>query len=140
MLLAQHFLERFAARGGKSVHRLSSVVAEKLLSYAWPGNVRELQNCIEHAVALARFEEITVEDLPERIRNYRSANVLVVGDDPSELVSMEVVERRYVLRVLDAVGGNRSMAARILGYDRKTLYRRLETYGIPPGTDKADLG
>jgi two-component system response regulator HydG len=140
LLLAQHFLERFAARSGKSVLVLSSAVAEKLLAYAWPGNVRELQNCIEHAVALARFEEITVEDLPERIRNYRSANVLVVGDDPSELVPMEVVERRYVLRVLEAVGGNRSEAARILGYDRKTLYRRLESYGVAGGADKVDPG
>jgi two-component system response regulator AtoC len=138
LLLAQHFLERFTARSGKSVRRLSSAVAEKLLAYAWPGNVRELQNCIEHAVALARFEEVTVEDLPERIRNYRSSNVLVVGDDPSELVPMEVVERRYVLRVLEAVGGNRSVAARILGYDRKTLYRRLESYGVPSGADKTD--
>jgi DNA-binding NtrC family response regulator len=138
LLLAQHFLERFTARSGKNVRRLSGAVAEKLLAYAWPGNVRELQNCIEHAVALARFEEITVEDLPDRIRNYRSANVLVVGDDPSELVSMEVVERRYILRVLEAVGGNRSVAARILGFDRKTLYRRLESYGVPPGADKAD--
>jgi two-component system response regulator HydG len=136
LLLAQHFLERFAARAGKPVLQLSSAVAEKLLAYAWPGNVRELQNCMEHAVALARFDEITVEDLPERIRSYRSANVLVVGDDPSELVSMEVVERRYILRVLEAVGGNRSMAARVLGYDRKTLYRRLESYGVP--TDKPD--
>ena len=140
LLLAQHFLERFAIRSGKKVLRLSSAVAEKLLAYAWPGNVRELQNCIEHAVALARFEETIVEDLPERIRNYRSANVLVVGDDPSELVPMEIVERRYILRVLEAVGGNRSLAARTLGYDRKTLYRRLESYGVPAGADKADPG
>ena len=138
LLLAQHFLERFAIRSNKKVLRLSSAVAEKLLAYAWPGNVRELQNCIEHAVALARFEETIVEDLPERIRNYRSANVLVVGDDPSELVPMEIVERRYILRVLEAVGGNRSLAARTLGYDRKTLYRRLESYGVPAGADKAD--
>ena len=138
LLLAQHFLERFAIRSNKKVLRLSSAVAEKLLAYAWPGNVRELQNCIEHAVALARFEETIVEDLPERIRNYRSANVLVVGDDPSELVPMEIVERRYILRVLEAVGGNRSLAARTLGYDRKTLYRRLESYGVPAGADKAE--
>jgi len=55
--------------------------------------------------------------------------VLVVGDDPSELVSLEVVERRYILRVLEAAGGNKAVAARILGLDRKTLYRRLESYG-----------
>jgi two-component system response regulator HydG len=130
LVLAQYFLERFAARSGKRIVGLSSVVARKLLAYAWPGNVRELQNCVEQAVALARFEEITVEDLPERIRDYRRANVLVVGDDPSELVPLEIVERRYILRVLEAAGGNKSVAARILGLDRKTLYRRLESYGV----------
>ena len=91
LLLTQHFLERFAARSGKRIVRLSSAVAKKLLADACPGNVRELQNCVEQAVALARFEEITVEDLPERIRDYRRANVLVVGDDPSELVPLEIV-------------------------------------------------
>ncbi|CAN5776800.1 hypothetical protein BH11MYX4_BH11MYX4_12110 [soil metagenome] len=130
LVLAQHFLERFAVRSGKRIVGLSSAVAKRLLAYAWPGNVRELQNCVEQAVALARFEEITVEDLPERIRDYRRANVLVVGDDPSELVPLEIVERRYILRVLEAAGGNKSVAARILGLDRKTLYRRLESYGV----------
>jgi DNA-binding NtrC family response regulator len=130
LLLAQSFLERFAAKTGKPVLRMSSAVAQKLLAYAWPGNVRELQNCIEQAVALARFEELTVEDLPARVRDYRRAHVLVVADDPSELVPMEEVEKRYILRVLEAAGGNKSIAARILGYDRKTLYRRLDAYGV----------
>ena len=130
LLLAQHFLERFAAKSGKPVLRMSSAVAQKLLAYAWPGNVRELQNCVEQAVALARFEELTVEDLPARIRDYRRAHVLVVADDPTELVPMEEVEKRYILRVLEAAGGNKSIAARILGYDRKTLYRRLDAYGV----------
>ena len=136
LLLAQHFLERFTARSAKRIVGLSTAVAKKLLAYAWPGNVRELQNCMEQAVALARFEEITVEDLPERIRDYKSSNVLVVGDDPSELVPLEIVERRYILRVLEAAGGNKSIAARTLGLDRKTLYRRLETYGVSDGRDK----
>ncbi|CAN5922615.1 sigma-54 dependent transcriptional regulator [soil metagenome] len=130
LLLAQSFLERFATRSGKRVVGLSSAVAKKLLAYTWPGNVRELQNCLERAVAVARFEEVAVDDLPERIRDYRSANVLVVADDPSELVPLEIVERRYILRVVEAAGGNKSIAARILGLDRKTLYRRLESYGV----------
>jgi two-component system, NtrC family, response regulator AtoC len=130
LLLAQRFVERFAERNGRRVRGMSSAVAQKLLAYAWPGNIRELQNCIEQAVALARYEELTVEDLPERVRDYRRANVLVVGDDPSELVPLEIVERRYILRVLEAAGGNKSVAARILGLDRKTLYRRLESYGV----------
>ena len=134
LVLAQHFLERFAARSGKKILGLSGAVAKKLLAYPWPGNVRELQNCMERAVALARFEEIGVEDLSDRISDYKSANVLVVGDDPSELVPLEVVERRYILRVLESAGGNKSIAAQILGLDRKTLYRRLSSYeGSPSG-------
>ncbi|HEY2510322.1 MAG TPA: sigma-54 dependent transcriptional regulator [Polyangiaceae bacterium] len=126
LLLAQAFLERFAAKSGKPVERLSSAVGEKLLAYPWPGNVRELQNCIERAVALARYEEISADDLPPRVRDFRRSHVLVAADDPSELVSMAEVERRYVLRVLEAAGGNKNQAARILGWDRKTLYRHLE--------------
>jgi two-component system response regulator HydG len=128
LLLAQGFLTRAAARMGKRVGGMSPAVAEKLLAYAWPGNVRELVNCVERAVALTRFEELAVDDLPERVRSYRAAHVVVAADDPSELVPLEEVERRYILRVLDAAGGNKSIAARILGLDRKTLYRRLEGY------------
>jgi two-component system response regulator AtoC len=129
LLLAQHFLERGAARADKRALSLSPAAAEKLLAYAWPGNVRELENCIERAVALSRYEQIVVEDLPERIRTYATTDVIVAGTDPSELVSMEEVERRYILRVLDAVGGNKTLAAQVLGFDRKTLYRKLERYG-----------
>jgi transcriptional regulator with PAS, ATPase and Fis domain len=132
--LAQGFISRAAARMGKRVTGMSSSVAEKLVAYSWPGNVRELLNCIERAVALARFEQLAVDDLPERVRSYRVAHVLVASDDPAELVPLEEVERRYILRVLDAAGGNKSIAARILGLDRKTLYRRIEGYGIRGGS------
>jgi two-component system, NtrC family, response regulator AtoC len=126
LLLAQSFVDRFAAQTGKNVVGVSSGVAERLLAYAWPGNVRELQNCIERAVALSRHDELTVEDLPEKVRTYRRSHVVVAGDDPSELVPLEEVERRYILKVLEAVGGNKTLAARVLGLDRKTLYRKLE--------------
>jgi two-component system response regulator AtoC len=129
LLLAQHFVRTLSERLGRSVHGISSGAAEKLMAYGWPGNVRELQNSIERGVALTRFEELTVEDLPEKIRNYRPSHVLVAGEDPAELLPLYQVERRYVLRVLEAVGGNKTLAARILGMDRKTLYRKLEGYG-----------
>jgi len=132
LLLAQHFLGLLARQSGERIEGLSPQVAEKLLAYSWPGNVRELQNCMERAVALARFEEVMVEDLPEKIRSYRRQAVLVDSDDPSELLTMEEVERRYILRVLEAAGGNKTIAARILGFDRKTLYRKLESYQDPP--------
>ena len=126
--LAQHFLDTFAKRAGKAVTGIAQAAAERLATYAWPGNVRELQNCMERAVTLARFEDIIVEDLPEKIRDYRPSHVLVAGDDPAELVPMEEVERRYVRRVLEAVGGNKAAAARVLGFERKTLYRKLERW------------
>jgi len=130
LALAQHFLHRFAQRGKKNVTGFLVAVAEKLLAYAWPGNVRELQNAMERAVALAEHEQIVVDDLPEKIRDYQPSHFLVTANDPEELVSMEEVERRYALRVLEAVGGNKSLATRILGWDRKTLYRRLERWGV----------
>jgi two-component system response regulator HydG len=128
LVLAQRFLERIAATAGNQVKRLSPEVAKRLLDYSWPGNVRELQNCLERAVALAPFEEITVEDLPEPVRNYARRPFLVDSDDPSVLLSLEELERRYILRVLEAAGQNKSLAARILRLDRKTLYRKLERY------------
>jgi len=125
LLLAQHFLVHFAAKAEKSVTGLSPQAAERLLAYAWPGNVRELQNAMERAVALTQYEQITVDDLPEKIRAYRPSHVLLAADDPSELVPLEEMERRYILRVMEAVGGNRTLAAKVLRIGRKTLYRKL---------------
>ena len=133
LLLAQHFLRQFADKAGRPLKGISSAAAERLLAYDWPGNVRELMNCIERAVALARFDELAVDDLPEKIRRHRASHVLVTGDDPTELVPLEEVERRYILRVLQAVSNNKRLAARVLGVDRKTLYRKLERYGVLAG-------
>ncbi|MGC9984971.1 MAG: sigma-54 dependent transcriptional regulator [Polyangia bacterium] len=128
--LAQHFVQHFSRAAAKPVTGVSTAAAERLLAYAWPGNVRELRNCIERAVALTRFEEIAVEDLPEKVQNYRQSRVVVDLDDTAHLASMEEVERRYILRVLEAAGGQRTKAAQILGLDRKTLYRKLERWGV----------
>ncbi len=129
LLLAQHFLQRYSQR----VVGIKSNAADKLLSYTWPGNVRELQNCIERAVALAQFDHIGIDDLPERVREFKSSRVTVESNDPAELLPMEEVERRYILRVLEAVGGNKTLAAQVLGFDRRTLYRKLERCrDVPP--------
>ena len=69
------------ARPGRPVRGISTGAAQKLLAYDWPGNVRELENCMERSVALTRFEEITVDDLPEKIRNHHSARLVIEGDD-----------------------------------------------------------
>ncbi len=129
LLIAQHYVTNLAARAGKAITGVSEKAAEKLLAYSWPGNVRELRNVIERAVALTRYEQLAVEDLPEKVRNYRSDQVVVGGHDPAELLPMEEVERRYIQHVLNTVGGNKTTASRILGLDRKTLYRKLSSDG-----------
>ena len=129
LLLAQDFLERSAAKVDRPVAGIAPEAAKLLMAYPWPGNVRELHNCIERAVALARYDQITVADLPDKVQHHRPAYVVVAGDDPSELISLEEMERRYILRVLEAVAGNKTLAAQILKMGRKTLYRKLEHYG-----------
>jgi two-component system, NtrC family, response regulator AtoC len=135
LLLAQHFLERYAAQSRRPVIGMTSATADKLLNYPWPGNVRELQNCIERAVALAQFDQIGVDDLPEKIRDHKTARISIESNDPAELLPMEEVERRYILKVLEAVGGNKTLAAQVLGFDRRTLYRKLERVRDPSGRE-----
>ncbi len=98
---------------------------EKVLPYSWPGNARDYGKIHRtgNGAHSAMNGHPTVEDLPEKIRNYRSDPVLVGSHDPAELLPMEEVERRYIQHVLNTVGGNKTTASRILGLDRKTLYR-----------------
>jgi DNA-binding NtrC family response regulator len=133
LLLAQGFVERFAARSGKEVRGITPHAAEKLMAYDWPGNVRELENCMERAIALVRFDQVNVDDLPESVRQYSAERVVVSAGDLAEVVTLDELERRYTLRVLALVGGNKSRTADMLGLDRRTLYRRLERYETARG-------
>jgi len=130
LLLAQRFLQEFAARARKEIERLSESFAERLLAYPWPGNVRELRNAMERAVALTRLNELTIDDLPDRIREHKPTTMPVWGEGAESLISMDALERRYIVHVLHAAGGNKTRAARILSFDRKTMYRKLEHFGI----------
>jgi len=132
LLLATHFVKYFANCTEKQVGGISNGAAEKLLAYSWPGNVRELRNAVERAVVLTRFNKLTVDDFPQKIRTYPADELVLGTGDPSELVSMEEMERRYILHVMKIVKENRTMAARILKLDRKTLYRKILKYKIDP--------
>jgi DNA-binding NtrC family response regulator len=125
LLLASKFIERFAQRSGKDVVGLSPEAANLLLHYSFPGNVRELENAMERAVALARFDRLTPDDLPARMRESDSGQSRPNPWSLDSLLPLDEVERQYIQRVLDAVGGHRAQAARILGIDRKTLFRKL---------------
>jgi two-component system response regulator HydG len=126
--LAQHFLTQHSARNQKPPIRLSPEVAKKLMDYRWPGNVRELENCIARGVAFARYEELTVDDLPEKVRSYETDRFVVSANDEMEVVTLVELERRYVQRVLTLFGGNKSRTAQVLGIDRRTLYRKAEKW------------
>ncbi|HWU88929.1 MAG TPA: sigma-54 dependent transcriptional regulator [Kofleriaceae bacterium] len=131
LLLAHHLLRHYAAVFDKKVVGLSTAAAERMMSYDWPGNVRELGNCLERAVALANFEEIQVDDLPDKIRaSPARRQPTLSGTEIPELLTLEEIERRHVLRVLEACDGNRTDAAKMLGLDRKTLYRKLLRWGV----------
>lgn len=134
-LIAEHYISEFSKQFNKNVSGLEPEAAQLLSIYPWHGNVRELKNCMERGVALTDHPRITVQDLPERIRALEIAQQPAVAAPPLdgapfELLSMEEVERRHVLQVLDAVKGSRSEAARALGFDRRTLYRKLKSYGV----------
>ncbi len=128
LMLAQHFLEHFARMFGRGTTGLTPEAAERLTRYPWPGNVRELRNAIERAVAMANGESLTVEDLPEKVRGYRQAPEAL--SNLSIDLTLDELERQHILRVLDAKGGNKLAAAHALDIDRKTLYRKLQRYGV----------
>lgn len=91
-----------------------------------PGNVRELENVIERAITLSQSGVITIDDLPPSIRHQESSPPLSaedLGELFSGLPSLDEIERRYILHVLDATGNNRKRTAELLGINRKTLYR-----------------
>jgi two-component system response regulator HydG len=126
LLLATHFLAKHQARSGKPPLTLGPQVAEKLLAYDWPGNVRELENSVERMIALARFDQLTVEDLPEKIRAYQPDRFMLGADRAEEILPLEAIQRRYIRHVLKLVDGNKSRAAKLLGVDRRTLYRKVD--------------
>jgi len=128
-ILAHHFLSR-STQNGTEPYTLTDQAMELLVEYDWPGNVRELENAIERAVVVSSSGTITEGALPERVRD-RPPPRLVDSEAPVN-PTMDVIERAYILWVLEAEGGNKTKAAEVLGIDPSTLYRKLNRYGIDP--------
>ncbi len=130
-LLAAHFLELHGTRRGRRAHGFSPAALERLRHYDFPGNVRELANAVERAVAFCRGSEITLEDLPLRMRDATPPSpptpveTSLTGAGES-LPTLAEIQRRYVRLVLDRVEGNKRRAAQILDIGRRTLYRHLD--------------
>jgi two-component system response regulator HydG len=127
-ILAAHFIEQIAARSGRSRATISDEAARKMIAYDWPGNVRELQNCIERVMALGNLNVVQMEDLPAKVRDHHEPDTVTATGQPDELITLDEIERRYIRRVLAATSNNKTDAARILGIDRRSLYRRLHDH------------
>jgi DNA-binding NtrC family response regulator len=124
LLLAQHFLEKFAVAMNRPVPELTAGARELIENYAWPGNVRELENAIERAMVLARSSgRIDAGDLP--MKSDTMAAAAVAG-----CVSLEQMERIHIENVVKETNWNLSRAARVLQIDRSTLYAKLKRYGL----------
>jgi two-component system response regulator HydG len=128
LLLARHFVVKYAERMGKNINGISSEATTKLLEYDWPGNVRQLENCMECAVALTHREQLGVEDLPERVIRHDGGRLALAQVNVENTLTLAQVERNHIERALRAAKWNKTLAAKTLGVDRRTLYRKLERY------------
>jgi transcriptional regulator with PAS, ATPase and Fis domain len=129
-MLVTQFLQNASARSGRNV-TMAPDALNALVRYQWPGNVRQLQNTIERLVVFSRGR-IEVHDLPPEIHEAHTPQQQLFDGLPT----LDDLERRYLLHVLEAVGGNRSRAAATLGIDRRTLYRMAERFGIDLSEEK----
>jgi DNA-binding NtrC family response regulator len=122
-LLVNSFLEKFAGPEGKP-RTVSEEAMARMMGYDWPGNVRELENAIERAMALGSGPILHVGDLPTNMQ-YGTGERLPQND---ELLPLEELERRAILRAMREAGGDKLAAARLLGIGKTTLYRKLKQY------------
>ena len=124
--LIEQFLENLRQEGGSEAKALSSDALDAVTVYEWPGNVRELENALEHAVVLSKGNLIEATALPERITKRKKEPL--VAERSYKNPTLEVIERAYIMYVLQAEGGNKTRAAEVLGIDPSTLYRKLSRY------------
>ena len=129
-LLAQHFLDHYRRRLGRPPATLAPEVQAALSSYGWPGNVRELRNVMERAAILSDGEVLRRRDLPEELAVPPEGRAVEFEPD----LTLAELERRYILETLRRCGGNQTRAGQKLGVTARTLYNKLQKWGIEPGS------
>ncbi|HEY4319671.1 MAG TPA: sigma-54 dependent transcriptional regulator [Gemmatimonadales bacterium] len=126
LLLIDRFLQDLSVEHGGDAKALSAESLDAVMVYEWPGNVRELQNALEHAAVLSRGSLIEPQHLPERITRQKKEPLVAERAQPNP--PLDLIERAYIMFVLQAEGGNKTRAAEALGIDPSTLYRKLSRY------------
>ena len=118
--LVQRFVDYFNRVHNRNVTGFDGASTRRLMTYNWPGNVRELRNLVERHIVLADGPVMAVEELPQQ----NADSICNIGDQPT----LSELERRYIFRTLERVGGSQTKAAEILGIDKSTLWRKLQRY------------
>ena len=138
-LLAEHFLKKHAESAGKPIEGISTEALQLLIGYDWPGNVRELENTIERAVLLETSGVLRANNLPPQVRSLREQFYMSTSQDektsrpapsPTEILSLEEVEKQALAKALEATDNNITQAAQALGINRTTIHRKLKKYDL----------
>jgi DNA-binding NtrC family response regulator len=128
-VLVDHFIRKFSDSARRKVTGIQEEALTALKNYSWPGNIRELEHTIERAVLLGRGSTVGIDDLPPQLAACGESAV-VLGAALAKQLTLRDLEREYIGKVLQTTQGNKTEAARILGVDRTTLYRKLEDYKL----------
>jgi DNA-binding NtrC family response regulator len=139
-LLVDHFIRVFARQYNKPVQKVDPKAMQILIDYHWPGNIRELKNSIARAMILSKSSTLTVEDLPSKIvaesgHPDRVAGISIIQGIPGSGVTLRQMETELIQKTLEKLHGNKSLAAQSLGISRKTLYEKIDRYGLAQSDD-----
>lgn len=129
-LLVEDCLARHIERRGLPAHRFSAEAMHALVNYRWPGNVRELENAVEYALAIGTSEELSLDDLPPDIVESLPTSIDLLDECINNDAPLAEIERRYILSMFERCGRHQIKTAMTLGIDRRTLYRKLQQYGV----------
>ncbi|HYA29488.1 MAG TPA: sigma-54 dependent transcriptional regulator, partial [Acidobacteriota bacterium] len=128
-LLVNHFIQKLGASANHRVHSVAPDALAALKAYEWPGNIRELEHTIERAVLLGKGSVVGMDDLPPHMAK-RAEREIILAQAIANQFTLGDLEREYIGKVLTTTQGNKTEAAKILGVDRTTLYRKLDEYKI----------
>ena len=132
-LIAEHFIDRIAAKTGRIIKKLDAAAQQKLLEYSWPGNVRELKNVVERAYLMSDEDQITTDDirlsslLADISTSHKSIATTIAAFSPKPLEQLEI---EHILATLEYTEWNKSHASQMLGIERSTLDRKLKRHGV----------
>lgn len=133
-LLVSHFIKKFCSKINVAPKEITKQAIERLMDFQWKGNVRELENTIERAVLLSREDTLDLDDFPKDLS--LSDRIVTVGDSIAENPTLESIEKAYIHFIMSKTGGKKTRAAKILGIDPSTLYRKIERYDLENMNDE----